>query len=177
MVNQQFVTILIILIFTAKCDDPIECSNDIILEEACAKLKAEDEGKFCYYDGSQCLSAYTTCSFYTGTNEEECSNINLQDFRYKYTLENNVCVKKIKLCSDYIEGKGKEFCESLSGGSDNKRCVYKSGGICDTDFNECKDANEDKCPDNIPSDNTYKCVFQNNDCKSVKRKCKKVLYL
>ena len=175
MKKKQILTTLIILSFTIKCDDPIECSNDIILEEACAKLKGEDEGKICYFDGSQCLSEYNKCSFYTGTNEEECSNINLRDFRYKCTLENNECVEKKKLCSDYNKGKGREFYESLSGGSDNKHCVYKSGDICDTDFNECKDANEDKCLNNIPSDNKYKCIFQNNGCKSIKRKCSEYL--
>ena len=49
-----------------------ECSDEIILQEACSKFKGAADGQSCYYDGSICKSVYLKCTDYTGSDQITC---------------------------------------------------------------------------------------------------------
>ena len=94
MLKRQTFTILLSLLALIKCDgDVIECSNYIVLKEACEKLTSETEGQSCVYDGTDCVSSYTACNQYKGTDSSVCSSIstNSGDFRYECVLKNGQC--------------------------------------------------------------------------------------
>ena len=74
-----------------------ECSDEIILQAACSKLKGEADGQSCYYDGSTCSSVYLKCTDYTGTDQATCQAINLHDIRYTCKLNSKVNVNNIHI--------------------------------------------------------------------------------
>lgn len=179
MSKNHFLIFFVIILLLLKISNQNECSLDNILKEACSKLKSEVEGKNCYYNGITCSSSYTSCSQYTGTNQEECENINLEDLKYKclFNNETKTCFQKTKTCSEYIKGKGKEFCEKLDSEDSKTRCFYKKEeDICITQYNNCNDVDDiSKCFKNVPSDTKYKCIYEESKCINVKRKCSEYL--
>ena len=53
--------ILIIFLSLLTFNNCSECADEIILREACSKFTSSTNGEGCYYDGSNCVSGYTTC--------------------------------------------------------------------------------------------------------------------
>ena len=169
MKKQSFI-ILIFLFAISKCDLSYKCTDQYILQEYCGNLKNDDPNlPSCYYDGANCI-AYKKCSDYTGNSQTDCEAIDLPDKRFKCLYENNQCVQKNRTCSEYSSSLGIS-CEYLSSGVANSRCVTSGSGNCEIHYNDCADEKDQtKCPNNLPLDSSYKCVY-NNGCKSEKKKC------
>ena len=173
MLKSQLLIVLLLLISSANCD---ECSDYLIRKEQCQNLSSDIEGQSCYYDGSNCISAYTKCEDYKGTEESECSAISpyLGDDSVECYINEGKCSLKLKYCSDYISGKGKDYCEMLHTHTTSSRCIYNSlYDSCREHHDECKDADSSFCSENIPSDIRLKCSYdeEKNECKGIKRKC------
>ena len=153
-----------------------ECSDEIILQEACSKFKGAADGQSCYYDGSSCISVYSKCTDYTGSDQTTCEGIDLHDDRYKCILNtDNRCVQYTNKCSDG-NNKGKAICEAYSSEENNNHCYYnEQNSQCETHFNNCGDAPQAQCDANVPSDSKYICYYEDSQCKSRKRKCDEYL--
>ena len=163
--------ILIFLFALSKCDLSNECTDQYILQEFCGKLKSGSTSlPSCYYNGVSCIDSYKTCSQYTGTSQTECQAIDLHDNRFKCVYESNQCVQKNRTCSEYSATLG-ITCDSLTSEAANSRCVLSASGACETHYNDCTAVTDQtKCPNNLPLDPSYKCVY-NNGCKNEKKKC------
>ena len=176
MLKSQLLISLFIIISLANCDKVSQCSESLILKEECQKLSSEIEGQSCYYDGNNCINAYTKCENYKSTDEDECKAISpyLDDISLECIFDGGECKTKINYCNDYSPGRGKDYCEKLNTHTTSSRCIYNSlDDSCKEHYNECKDADPSICLENIPSDIRLRCSYdeEKNECKSKKRKC------
>lgn len=179
MLKRQALIILLYLLALNKCvGGDNECTNDLVLQEACQKLTSQTEGRICVYDGSRCKEDYATCEDYEGTDSNVCGRISTiaGDPRFECVIKEGRCTNYTKLCSDFIDYyEEEEYCESLSTGNPKSRCYYnRNYGTCTEQYYECKDQRDPtKCPTNFPSDESYKCFYDENEneCKSGKRRC------
>jgi hypothetical protein len=85
----------------------------------CELLKAEEENKKCVLINKKCEEQYKSCEYYEGNDEETCKSIIPVDeydpfFLYKCSFEKGKCVKKERLCEEYIENpEGFNYCHWL----------------------------------------------------------------
>ena len=145
----------------------------------CELLKAEKENKQCVFINNKCEEHYKSCEYYEGNDEEKCKSIIplYEDdpfFLHKCSFEKGKCVKKERLCEEYIENpEGFNYCHRLVSSDETKRCAYINNK-CIEHYKNCKDytGNDSKeCESIEPFDETNeepyfnkKCVFEEGKC-------------
>ena len=151
------------------------------IKAACSSIGTTS--KPCYYDGTQCRDWYTDCDEYTPTGNDDkiCSQIipsKANDDIYKKCVigTNNgkvVCNKIYKTCED-IDDKSQciSYSSHLNLGT-GKRCLFVNDK-CKLHYDSCTNTDlnsNDKCKNNIPSDNSKTCQWSDSKCVAENRKC------
>ena len=158
-----------------------ECDDEIILREACSKFTSSNDGQGCYYDGSNCVSGYTACDQYTGSDSATCTAIVPLDLKYKCVIENSKCTAQLKKCEEYTLSYGQENCWDLQATTKGMSCILD--GTCKEAYKHWDDYTGDTIvqstcenikpyiKDTNDLDYSHKCVFENNSCKTEQREC------
>ena len=124
--------------------------------------------KVCKYIDSKCVESYTDCESYDGKDKETCESIVLE--KSKCILENDFrCTTVKKTCS---EAKNELECEDAKPDDDTKECIY-SDNKCIENYKQCEyyiGHVKKECEDIIQT-NGYKCIFENDLCKSIRKLC------
>lgn len=128
------------------------------------------DDKRCLYLNDICNLHYNSCTNPALNSEAKCINNIPSDIKKKCKWEDS-CKEVFKECKDLTET------ECLSsdfniGLDETKRCVFYNGK-CDLHYNSCTNEalnDQDKCKNNIPSDNRKKCKWDSS-CKEDDRLC------
>lgn len=171
---------LFLLCFDSIYTDSVEdCSGfEDIKTQKCQDLSI-NSGKKCYYDGQQCKEWYQDCSDYTpsGNTDTTCAKIipskETNDKYKKCVVKDNTCQKIYKTCEDLSNDECTNYSSSNLNLGIGERCVLFNNK-CKLHYNSCTDThlNEDqKCKDNIPSNNAKRCNWDGSSCKEDNRKC------
>ena len=193
--------LLIILLYISPnfiISEDVECQNlfnsgaDTIFNSykanQCINLIPSNSQLQCYYDNTGCVPRYKKCEDYVvaagGTFEDDkCTTIRLDNSK-KCKVEDvegvKTCKEVYKVCEDYNNDKTLK-CSNLKineeGTPDSKkRCALNNKDECDIHYNNCEDIADntgDACTNNVPSEATKKCNWDDteNKCMSDKRKC------
>jgi hypothetical protein len=136
-------------------------------EEECPKIYLDDGKKYCYFYNGKCNEYYKDCSYYNGTNKDECeknipTDLNIGSFLSKYAerkcvFENNKCITKtISSCSESTKI---SLCENIKH-FDEKKICKKIDGKCKENWEYCSYAtNRKECLSNIPKDGFKRCIM------------------
>ena len=131
----------------------------------------DDINKYCYFYNGKCNEYYRDCSYYNGTDKDECEknipeDINIGSFFSKYVegkcvFENNKCITKtISSCSESTKI---SLCENIKHFDDKKICK-EINGECKENWKYCSDAssisykNKTECLSNIPRSGFKRCI-------------------
>ena len=181
---------------TRYCSDYIEYSNGnshfSIEKSECSLLIPSVNGKVCTFNenNNKCDEFYQSC---TNINDQsECNNINTIDLKNSTTKEcfweDEKCKIRLKLCSEYKKGEGKNLCEQLSPQDPLYKSCYlnEETDTCEEVFTSCKDYNyflqsyssqgrdvEKECENVKINDKEKKCIYDkdNNKCIEISRDC------
>ena len=184
-----------------KCNNFIEYSDSKGSNLPCHSL-AHDAQKICYYNKNQCIETYAECEKYTGTDSTTCQNIiplkkaiDADEGSYapdplnKCEMELEQCTEKPRVCTDYKKRNddADTLCTQLKSEKDSTNgkahCIL-SGEDCKDVYSSCEnynllvtnenDRDENECK-SIPTDDHYKCIFENKQCKREKKKCEEII--
>ena len=149
----------------------------------CTSIKPKNENKYCAYTNKGCQEHYIECEKYEGKNKAECesiivkNNIITNPHITKCVFENNKCVSKNKICSDYKQGQHPDFCENIELSNKEKHCAFINNQ-CLEKYKECElyiGQIKLECENNIPMYNVFtkKCVFDvsSKSCLTQSKTC------
>ena len=138
-------------------------------EELCEMQTPSDPNlKACILINNICRERYKYCSDYKGSSSEKCTEIipfdpetGKKEYFSKCSWDNKICVKKPKLCYEYI-GHDPAICAKYHAEDENKKCALK-GNQCSEQYKICetyKGTDRNICEKIILSDFSKECVFQ-----------------
>ena len=171
-------------VFTKKCvfnekDNTCLTQSKICSDydfESCGKYDLPDRTKKCAWLNNQCVTRFVECSYYKGTNPEECETIipMTDPYETKCVYTDGICKSEKKTsCSDYKEGQEFSHCFLITLSDEKKYCTLNENNECVEQYKECSDIKgSDKtiCESNISYD-LRKCSYDNGVCDVLKEGC------
>ena len=168
------------------CEEISKKCEDISSEELemyCTNIKPQNENKYCAFTNKGCEEHYTECEKYEGNNKDECesiivkNNIITNPHITKCVYENEQCISKNKICSDYKSGQDPDFCENIELSDNEKHCALINNQ-CIEKYKECelyKGEDKSECENNIPKYDVFnkKCVYNEEEklCTTQSKTC------
>jgi len=189
MKTESFILLFCLLSICFTQDSENQCETKFLskLQTECQNL-----GSSCTFNtaNNKCLPI-SSCS---GKSEADCPKTIPSNYHYKkceYDRGTSSCEEVNKVCTDYnkaVDGNaisGEECSRLTKENGEGDRCLlfYPNGNLfspitCSTHYNSCSDINDQaKCEANIPSDLTFKCIWNSNQCVQAKRTCTDSKYL
>jgi len=168
--------VILILALIGSCftaEDECKTGFENVLKVECPKTSTG-----CHYFSS--IKTCTTTGNCADGNANTCSSIIPTDFNlYKcqYNTATSECEHILKLCDDFNQETWGHQCGQLSVpvGKGN-RCKMSYSNVCTPHFDNCADAPQAQCNENIPSNYKKKCVWKNSQCNEEDRLCSETYY-
>ena len=171
-------------VFTKKCvfnekDNTCLTQSKICSDydiDSCGQYQLADRTKKCAWINNQCVTRYVECSYYKGTNQEECETIipMTDPYETKCVYVEGICKSEKKTsCSDYKQGQEFSHCFNIPLSNEKKYCTLNEKNECVEQYKECSDyKGNDKtiCESNISYD-LRKCSYDNGSCNVLKEGC------
>jgi len=153
-----------------------ECEKNIPTDLNIGSFFSKYVERKCVFQNNKCITkTISSCS--ESTKISLCKNINHFDENKMCKEIDGECKENWKFCSD-VPRKNRAACLSNSPITGFKICIMNAYGICEgltSSYMECslfpKLIIADKCEAIVPSNNSKKCVFSNNNCYEVDKQC------
>ena len=165
--------------FEGKCLARDKQCSDIFEKSECYRFTPKDSNKTCIFVENQCKEKYKTCKLYdenvANKNKEDCESISFCTF-YE-GINGGRCIEREQECSDNRE---ENSCKYFIPIDTNKNCAYINNKCieqyktCEKYNSEAMIKNKEECEsiflyDDYKSESTYKCVFKEDKCLTMKK--------